>query len=247
MIKCIFTLDYEIYGDGTGSLNELVYQPTERLLHVFEKWDARFVNYVEVAEFERIEAAGTDAAIDRVKRQVKDMHCSGHEIALHLHPQWYNARFQQGQWELDYSEYNLCTLPQLRIAAIVDRSVNYLGYMVDNSQFSPLSFRAGNWLFQPTRNAALELARRGLQIDSSVFKGGLQRNQNLDYRPAKRNGYYWTFSSDVNEPDPMGRPSSRVTGVSWGSSDTNRMPSPSRSDSDAAYAVMNRIVALAPA
>ena len=205
MIKCIFTLDYEIYGDGTGSLNELVYQPTERLLHVFEKWDARFVNYVEVAEFERIEAAGTDAAIDRVKRQVKDMHCSGHEIALHLHPQWYNARFQQGQWELDYSEYNLCTLPQLRIAEIVDRSVNYLGYMVDNSQFSPLSFRAGNWLFQPTRNAALELARRGLQIDSSVFKGGLQRNQNLDYRPAKRNGYYWTFSSDVNEPDPMGR------------------------------------------
>jgi len=205
MIKCIFTLDYEIYGDGTGSLNELVYQPTERLLHVFEKWDARFVNYVEVAEFERIEAAGTDAAIDRVKRQVKDMHSNGHEIALHLHPQWYNARFQQGQWELDYSEYNLCTLPQLRIAEIVDRSVNYLGYMVDNSQFSPLSFRAGNWLFQPTRNAALELARRGLQIDSSVFKGGLQRNQNLDYRPAQRNGYYWTFSSDVNEPDPMGR------------------------------------------
>ena len=40
---------------------------------------------------------------------------------------------------------------------------------------------------------------------------------------------------------------SRVTGVSWGSRDTNRIPSPSRSDSEAAYAVMNRIVALAPA
>jgi hypothetical protein len=205
MIKCIFTLDYEIYGDGTGSLDELVYEPTGRLLQVFEKWDARFVNFVEVAEFERIEAAGTDAASDRVKRQVKDMHRSGHEIALHLHPQWYNARFQRGQWELDYSEYNLCTLPQLRIAEIVDRSVNYLGYMVDNSQFSPSSFRAGNWLFQPTGNAALELARRGLRIDSSVFKGGLQRNQNLDYRPARKNGYYWTFSSDVNEPDRMGQ------------------------------------------
>ena len=30
MIECIFTLDYEIYGDGTGSLNELVYEPTDR-------------------------------------------------------------------------------------------------------------------------------------------------------------------------------------------------------------------------
>ena len=155
MIKCIFTLDYEIYGNGTGSLKELVYEPTERLLNVFEKWDARFVNYVEVAEFERIEAAGTDAAIELVKQQVREMHRSGYEIALHLHPQWFNARFERGHWELDYSEYNLCTLPQPRIAEIVDRSVNYLGHMVDNSQFSPISFRAGNWLFQPTRILSL--------------------------------------------------------------------------------------------
>jgi hypothetical protein len=205
MIKCIFTLDYEIYGNGTGALKELVYEPTERLMQVFDKWGARFVNYVEVAEFELIEAAGTDAAIDHVKHQVKDMHRSGHEIALHLHPQWYNARFEQGQWVLDYTEYNLCTLPQPRIAEIVDRSINYLGHMVDNSQYSPISFRAGNWLFQPTQIAAQELSRKGLRIDSSVFKGGLQRNQTLDYRPALKNGYYWPFSSNVNEPDPMGQ------------------------------------------
>ncbi len=205
MIKCIFTLDYEIYGNGTGSLKELVYEPTERLLHVFEKWDARFVNFVEVAEFERMEAAGADSAIDLVKQQVKDMHRRDYEIALHLHPQWYNARFANGQWELDYAEYNLCTLPQPRIAEMVDRSVNYLGYMVDDSRFSPLSFRAGNWLFQPTQNAALELSRRGLRIDSSVFKGGVQRIHHLDYRPARKNGYYWTFSSNVNEPDPAGQ------------------------------------------
>jgi len=77
--------------------------------------------------------------------------------------------------------------------------------MVDHPKFSPVSFRAGNWLFQPTRNAALELSRRGLRIDSSVFKGGLQRNHHLDYRPAKKNGYYWPFSSNVNEPDPLGQ------------------------------------------
>lgn len=205
MIECIFTIDYEIYGNGTGALKELVYEPTERLLQVFEKWDARLVNYVEVAEFEQIQNAGTDAAIDLVNRQVKEMHRRGHEIALHLHPQWYNARFERGQWQLDYAEYNLCTLPQPRIAEIVDRAVDHLACMVDDSQFRPLSFRAGNWLFQPTQNAAKELSRRGLRIDSSVFKGGLQRNHRLDYRPALRNGYYWPFSSNVNEPDPMGQ------------------------------------------
>lgn len=204
MIECIFTLDYEIYGNGAGALNELVYEPTERLLGVFEKWGARFVNYVEVSEFERIEAAGTDPAIALVNRQVREMQRAGHEIALHLHPQWYNARFEQGEWVLDYSEYNLCTLPQARIAEIVDRAVQHLAYMAGDAQFRPISFRAGNWLFQPAENAARELAKKGLRIDSSVFKGGLQRNLNLDYRPARKNGYYWPFSSDVNVADPAG-------------------------------------------
>jgi hypothetical protein len=205
MIECIFTLDYEIYGNGRGALNELVREPTERLLEVFEKWGARFVNYVEVAEFEQIEAAGTDKATALVNRQVREMHRAGHEIALHLHPQWYNARFERGEWALDYAEYNLCTLAQPRIAEIVDRAVKHLAYMAGDAQFRPISFRAGNWLFQPTQNAARELSRNGLRIDSSVFKGGLQRNLKLDYRPAQRNGYYWPFSTNVNEPDPAGQ------------------------------------------
>jgi len=204
MIEVIFTLDYEIYGDGTGPLRELVYEPTEQLRAIFERWNARFVNFVEVSELEQIESAGTDPAIDLVKKQVQEMHRSGYEIALHMHPQWYNARYEQGRWLLDNSEYNMCVLPQPRIASMVDRAVDYLRHMVSDPRFSPLSFRAGNWLFQPTRTAANELARKGLRIDSSVFKGGLQHNHNLDYRPATRNGYYWHFSSDVNLPDANG-------------------------------------------
>src|SRR5271167_1017965 len=114
MIECVFTLDYEIYGNGTGSLNDLVYEPAERLRNIFRKWNARFVNFVEVAEFERIEERRTDPAIDAVKDQIRRLYQEGFETALHLHPQWYNARFEQGQWILDYQEYNLCTLPRTR-------------------------------------------------------------------------------------------------------------------------------------
>lgn len=204
MIEVVFTLDYEIYGDGTGPLRELVYQPTEQLCAIFEKWNARFVNFVEVSEFEQIEAAGSDSAISLVKKQVQEMHRSGYEIALHMHPQWYNARHEHGRWVLDNSEYNMCVLPQTRVACLVDRAVSYLRHMVSEPQFSPLSFRSGNWLFQPTQVAAGELLRKGIRVDSSVFKGGLQHNHNLDYRPALKNGYYWSFRSDVNVPDPTG-------------------------------------------
>ena len=204
MIDCIFTLDYEIYGNGTGSLRELVYEPGELLRKIFEAWNTRFVAFVEVAEFQRIESAGTDAGIADVRRQIREFRCKGFEIALHLHPQWCKARNEQRRWLVDYSEYNLCLLPRERISEIVDRSLDYLRDVLAEPRFTPLSFRAGNWLFQPTETAASVLAEKGIRIDSSVFKGGLQHNHTLDYRRALRNGYFWTFSRDVCEPDPRG-------------------------------------------
>ncbi len=204
MIECIFTLDYEIYGNGTGALGDLVYGPTERLRDIFRKWNAQFVAFVEVAEFEKIEEYAADPDIDLVKRQIRDLHRDGFEIGLHLHPQWCNASYDDGRWVLDPREYNLCTLPRSRIVEIVQRSLDYMRYLVDQSTFTPLSFRAGNWLFQPTQNAASVLAENGVKIDSSVFKGGVQHNHRLDYRRARRNGYYWQFKSDVNQPDPTG-------------------------------------------
>jgi hypothetical protein len=83
--------------------------------------------------------------------------------------------------------------------------VEYLRDSVCDSSFSPVSFRAGNWLFQPTARAAEVLADKGIKVDSSVFKGGVQHKHSLDYRPARRNGEYWTFSNDVNVPDARGR------------------------------------------
>jgi hypothetical protein len=204
MIECIFTIDYEIYGNGEGSLRDLVYEPAERLKKVFQERKARFVTFVEVAELEMIEMAGTDQAIDLVKSQIRDLHGEGSEIGLHLHPQWYNGRYENGEWSLDYGEYNLCTLPRERMQQMVDRSIAYLKELIRVPDFVPFSFRAGNWLFQPSASLSLILAEKGIRLDSSVFKGGVQRLHKLDYRRALGNGDYWKFSEDVTIPDPEG-------------------------------------------
>jgi hypothetical protein len=204
MIDCIFTLDYEIYGNGEGSLRELVYEPAEKLKSIFLKEGYRFVVFVEVAELEMIEAKGTDPAIDLVKRQIQDIYRNGFEVGLHLHPQWYNGVYENETWSLDYAEYNLCSLPRERIEHIVDRSIAYLRNILNATDFTPLCFRAGNWLFQPTQTAATVLAARGIKVDSSVFKGGLQHQHNMDYRRALKNGHYWMFKEHVDVPDPDG-------------------------------------------
>ncbi len=204
MIDCILTVDYEIYGNGTGSLKGLVLEPMRRLQEICKKWNARLVVFVEVAELEKIEAFGSDPEIELVKQQIRELHRDGCEIGLHIHPQWCAARYEQGRWVLDDTEYNLCTLPPARISQIIDRSLEYLRHIMNQPRFTPLSFRAGNWLFQPTEHAAAALAHRGIKIDSSVFKGGLQNNNRLDYRDARGNGYYWPFGNDVVTPDPAG-------------------------------------------
>ena len=204
MIECIFTIDYEIYGNGEGSLKELVFDPAEKLGNIFKKADCRFVAFIEVAELESIEAKGTDPVIDDVKTQIQMFYSEGFEIGLHLHPQWYKALYQDGQWRLDDSEYNLCTLPRERIVEIVDQSIGYLRKVLNKPDFTPLSFRAGNWLMQPTAVAANVLAEKGIKLDSSVFKGGLQRRHGLDYRKAIGNDYYWVFSKHVDIPDANG-------------------------------------------
>jgi peptidoglycan/xylan/chitin deacetylase (PgdA/CDA1 family) len=200
MIECVFTIDYEIYGNGDGSLRELVVDPTAELIRIFDRFGAKFVCFAEVAEFEQIEKLNADPAIDDVRRQLRELHQNGHEIALHLHPQWCNARYEGGRWQLDDSEYNLCTLPPNRAARIVSGAIEYLRGVLGEPDFTPCSFRAGNWLFQPTANAARVLHEHGLKIDSSVFKGGLQKKHRLDYRASLRNGSFWRFDDDVNVP-----------------------------------------------
>src|SRR5262245_21890234 len=111
MIECVFTIDYEMYGNGHGRLSDLVYEPTARLTELFCKHAARFVPFVEAAELEIIESKGTDTGSSAVRRQVRELYGHGCSPALHLHPQWYNADYAAGTWTLDYSEYNLCTLP----------------------------------------------------------------------------------------------------------------------------------------
>jgi len=204
MIEFIFTIDYEIYGQGYGNLKELVYEPSERLLEIFSKHGQEIVFFIEVAELETIEKIHADQNIRLVKNQIIEIKRLGLELGLHIHPQWYGARLGPDKWILNFDQYNLCLLPVDRIHEIINRALNYLRYLTDDSTFTPLSFRAGNWLMTPTERIGQVLADAELKIDSSVYKGGYQHLFGLDYRRAPQHLYYWKFSDDVNIPDDNG-------------------------------------------
>jgi peptidoglycan/xylan/chitin deacetylase (PgdA/CDA1 family) len=204
VIECIFTLDYEIYGNGQGSLRDVVLDPTQRLAEVFQEFDAPFVVFAEAVEFARIEEAQSDPDSARVRAQLRELRAAGSEIGLHLHPWWARARHEDGRWCLDWSERSICALQPERVEAIVSGAIRYLRESLNDPHFTPLSFRSGLWVMQPTSVIAQVLTRYGVEVDSSLFKGGRVRGLGLDYRPAMANGNSWRFSDDVNVPDPHG-------------------------------------------
>ena len=205
MIECVFTLDYEIFGSGRGTLAEHVLEPARRLGDLFRAAGQRFVVFPEVAELELIAAAHADPDVLGVSEQVRTFHQQGFEIGLHFHPWWYNARRAADEWVLDHAEYNLCTLPPARIRELIDRSLRFLRGLVGEPGFTPLSYRAGHLLLQPAAAVVDVLASRGIQVDSSVFKGGFWREHAQDYRPAMENPPVWRFDADPNVSDPCGR------------------------------------------
>ncbi len=204
MLKLIVTVDYEIFGNGTGSIAEHVVAPTQRLADLFDRHGHKFVVFAELAELEMIERCGSDPDIGRARQQIRALYDRDYEIGLHLHSWWYNARHEGGRWALDYTEYNLCELPAPRVASAVDRSLDYLRGIVGSPDFTPVAFRAGHLLLQPTQPLAGILASRGIRVDSSVYKGGVWREYRQDYRPASRNGWYWRFGKSVNDADRNG-------------------------------------------
>ena len=204
MIECIFTIDYEIYGNGSGSLGELACEPTETLRRMFAAAGLRFVVFPDAAELEMIESERADPDAGSVKQQLRSLHVDGFEIGLHLHPWWYSATRANGGWVLDYGSYNMCALPPDRIASMVDRGIGYLRDALGANDFTPFSFRAGHLIFQPSNHATRVLAARGVRVDSSLFKGGVWRLHGVDYRAARANGYFWRFTEDVATPDSAG-------------------------------------------
>jgi peptidoglycan/xylan/chitin deacetylase (PgdA/CDA1 family) len=204
MIECVFTLDYEIYGSGEGSLRDLVLDPTRRLAELFQECGAPFVVFTEAVEFAKIDAEQSDPDAGNLRRQLRDLRAAGHEIALHLHPWWANARYEDCRWRLDWNELSISNLPPKRVEAIISGAIRYLREALGDPDFTPVSFRSGLLAMQPSSVVANVLAKYGIRIDSSVFKGGRVYRLGLDYRPALANKGVWRFTHDINVPDPHG-------------------------------------------
>src|SRR4026208_2062642 len=95
--RCVvLSLDYEIFGNGTGDVRRHVTEPAEHMARTLEKFGGPLTAFVAVEEQGPLggNAArpGGHLGYDPgalIRRQIGDLAKRGHDFQLHLHPEWH--------------------------------------------------------------------------------------------------------------------------------------------------------------
>lgn len=200
MLKSIFTLDYEIHGNGEGCPYALMVEPTERMLRLFDLYGAKLTIMADIAEilkfkeYARIHGQD-DFHYAEIADQLREAIRRGHDVQLHIHSSYFNSRHQEGRWVQDWSEYNFAGLKPERLREVIRLGRNFLESLLRpvNPNYRCNVFRAANWSVSPSANVVRALVDEGFVIDTSVFKYG-RREGLVDFN------YTGAFSSLVPWP-----------------------------------------------
>jgi len=207
----VLTVDYEIFGNGTGDVRRHVTEPAERMCRMAEKFNMPVTVFFELEEYrlfarhreELQRRLGYDPA-EEMRRQAADLARRGHDIQLHLHPQWYGAELADGAWQLHHD--------RLTVDALFETQEETTAYIkarkeeLEEISGRPVNcYRAGGFAAQPAGRLLQALADNGFVIESSVVKGlHRERPCPLDYRAAPDRRRAWRISREVTAEDPHG-------------------------------------------
>lgn len=179
MLDIVFTLDYEIHGNGDGCPMELMVEPTARLIALLERHGARLTIMADAAEIlkfrEHMETTGRDDChYEAIVHQLRDAVARGHDVQLHIHSSYFNATRVGDGWQQDWSEYDFARLPYQRMDWMIRSGKAWLEDLLRpvDPDYACVAFRAANWSVSPSGNVVRALAGNGIPIDTSVFKYG---------------------------------------------------------------------------
>lgn len=175
------TVDYELFGNGRGDLVEHILEPTDRLLAFAAGWNLPLTFFIETAEllaFDRAVRANTvgpgiGKAYRDIRAQIARMVREGHDVQLHFHPQWVDARWTPDGWLLGSQSGDLLQFGSERLARELRAGKAFLENICqsEDSDYVCRIFRAGGYHFTRDARIGRLLADLGITADSSIVKG----------------------------------------------------------------------------
>ena len=190
MIYLALTHDWELRGDGSGDIEQIQFAPLRRLLQIYAKFGARTTilpDLMQQIRFRRLEAKHPELRplADSWDEHVRDAFRKGHDIQLHLHPQWLNADYENGHWH-PRGDWSILNYEGDAAYTMLAGGKQYLEDLLQpiDSDYRCLAFRAGALAAAPSDHLFESLATLGIEIDVSIAGGVFVDSEDLqlDYR-----------------------------------------------------------------
>jgi hypothetical protein len=189
-IYLALTHDWELRGDGSGEMERLQLAPLRELVRIYKRYGVRGTFNPDVMQqltFRQNQTQHTElkALADAWDESVRDAFRQGHDVQLHIHPQWLDARYEQGQWQLT-SEWSLLKYDAETARKMLASCKEYLETLLQpvDPAYRCLAFRGGAMCLAPSPHLLKLLVDLGIELDVSII-GGLYldtRRVQLDYR-----------------------------------------------------------------
>lgn len=209
MKHLLFTLDYELYGNGSGDVFEHIIRPTDAILAIAERHNAKLTIFFEVVEYWRLKEqweAGNRMGyasdpIEAMEEQVREAYRKGHDVQLHLHPQWINAEWENGRWMVDNSYWRLSSLPEEQLIPLFTKGKETLEGIIGDPHYRCHVLRAGGYNIQPSAAIVRAMRKCGLTVDSSVYPGAYEQGSlsRYDYRAVPSDLGQWYCADSLEE------------------------------------------------
>lgn len=215
-IHLAFVDDWELSGNGSGDVEALQFRPLRELVGIYNAHGIRGSFNAEVMQqlafrTQQDEHPELRALADEWDETVRETFRQGHDIQLHIHPQWRGAQYANGEWRLtaDWSILNYDPEEAYQMLSAGKEYLERLLCAVDPA-YRCVSFRSGSWCIAPSPHMLELLVKLGIIFDMSIV-GGVRyetRNINLDYTNCEEDFLpYYPVMTDArrvsDQPEPI--------------------------------------------
>ena len=202
----ILTVDHEVFGNGSGCLDACIKKPVDRILDVADKFSVPVTFFVEALEFEAMQRADIENIIP-VLEQLTDAYSRGHDLQLHIHPQWHEAIWDGDHWQVNEKLWRMGDLDADLVFDLLNQGKCWLeGLMTERfPEYKCMAFRAGGWCIQPSDSIVTALIKLGFEIDSTVAPRlrNAAMGEWADFRKVPHKPF-WKTKGDVCYADSSG-------------------------------------------
>jgi len=94
---------------------------------------------------------------------VRETFRQGHDIQLHIHPQWQNAEYKDGRWNLT-ADWSILNYSREAALQMLQRGKEYLENLLKDidPKYRCVSFRSGAWCIAPSPHMLELLVKLGI-------------------------------------------------------------------------------------